>query len=277
MLKLYELPNRLILQNGPNFGEIAPLPGFSRETFAEAKEEVLTVFPHLERATLPSVRWGYSCSRQTLTSINMPLAGLGVKADYPTLKLKLGSLGLEEALDLVKAHYKNHRLRLDFNRKWPLEKAVAFARHFHADDFDYLEEPTEDLVAFSKLTGFPIAIDETLPYIPPIPTLKAIVVKPMILGFIPEPPPNVELILSSSHETDLGLVHIANAAQKLQLKGAIGLDTPIETRLLTQPLEKEKGWIRWQATNPPVNLRNFSTEKNRICRIDKVGMINRIR
>jgi len=208
----------LILQWNDGLGEIAPLPGFSRETLAEAQFEILQLLPRLSTAkpTLASVRFGLSCASIPFpqTPLHLPLCALGPKPNFSTVKLKLGHLSLPGAIALTKSYIKNHRLRLDCNRAWTLDQALEFASHFHPSDFAYLEEPLRtfpDLVRFSQITQFPIAVDESLLDSPwqEIPTLKAVVVKPTVVGFIPSIPPHLDLVLSSSYETGLGLLHIA--------------------------------------------------------------------
>ncbi len=245
----------LILEWNDGWGEIAPLPGFSRETLEEARTEILSLLPNLSNAkpTLPSVQFGLACASKpfSLDPIRIPLCALGPKPNFSTVKLKLGHLSLDEALSLVKQHYKNHRLRLDFNRKWSLEQALSFAKHFQPDDFEYLEEPTSDLLTFSKQTHFPIAIDESFFDSPweQIPSLKAIVVKPTLHGALPKT--HLPIVLSSSYESGLGLLHIARLAN---CSFPIGLDTydAFQDNLLT--ITCKDGIFSWQPTPQPINL-----------------------
>lgn len=247
----------LILQIGEGFGDIAPLPGFSRETLEEAKEEALRLLPSFPHATptLPSVRFGLDCALHPLpASFKLPINALNHHREgFNVLKLKVGHLSLEEALHLLKETPKHLELRLDFNRQWPLEKLLRFAAHFAPDDFAYLEEPCSnfsDLLAFSKLTSFPIAVDESIPYVPywEIPTLKALIVKPTILGNVPTPPPGVDLIFSSVYESGIGILHLARLSLHHNPHRSHGLDPYthlLEDLLLERPLIA-KGFISWQ-------------------------------
>lgn len=254
----------LILQWNNGFGEIAPLPGFSRETLAEARSEILKLLPHLASAkpTLPSVRFGLSCASIPFlqTPLHLPLCALGPKPNFPTIKLKLGHLPLSEAIPLTKTHVKIHRLRIDCNRSWTLDQALSFASHFQPTDFAYLEEPLRsfsDLVRFSEMTQFPIAVDESLLDSPwqEIPTLKAVVVKPTVLGSIPTIPPHLDLVLSSSYETGLGLLHIARLSTSSL---PIGLDTycALQDDILSTPIQTSSGYFSWQPNS--LNPINFS-------------------
>lgn len=211
----------LILQIGEGFGDIAPLPGFSRETFSEAKEEAMRLLAQFPQATpqLPSVQFALDCAQKPLpSSVKLSINALNEMRDgCKAIKLKLGHLSVQEAIDLLKKTPKHVEIRLDFNRKWPLDKLLSFAAHFSPDNFAYLEEPTprfSDLLSFSRLTEFPLAVDESIPEVPywEIPTLKAVIVKPTILGKIPFAPPHTELIFSSAYESGIGVLHLARLA-----------------------------------------------------------------
>lgn len=245
----------LILQLDTGFGEIAPLPGFSKETFDEAMEETLRWIHKGIEPTSPSVRWGIECAKRPLNSVHLPLCALGPKEGFTTVKLKLGHLSVTQAVAFVKKYIGQFSLRLDCNRAWTLSQALKFASHFKRDDFAYLEEPVqsvEELIEFSKQTAFPIALDESIHCDwSKIPSLKAIVVKPMLIGHVPPVPPHLDLILSSSYESPLGLLHIANRAANLL---PLGLDTPFDPSLLTSPLSISSGIFSWNSTSPPINL-----------------------
>lgn len=253
----YKLPTRegLILQLDEGFGEIAPLPGFSKETLAEARTEIAQWMRNGLEPTLPSVRWGIECAKQPLKSVHLPLCALGAKEGFTTVKLKLGRLPLQEAISLTKKHMRQFHLRLDCNRAWNLAQALEFASHFKIADFDYLEEPVqtfEELVQFSNKTGFPIAVDESIHCDwSRIPTLKAVVVKPMVVGGIPHIPPHLDLVLSSSYESGLGLLHIANRATKAL---PIGLDTVLPDDILHQPIRCASGFFSWSSSHPPIDM-----------------------
>lgn len=247
----------LIIQDGERFGEIAPLPGFSKETLKEAEQEALNWIETDAPPTLPSVRFGIDSLQIELHSIKLPLASLGVKEGFTTQKLKLGHLSLQEAIDLVKKQSSKARIRLDCNRAWSLKQALEFASHFTSNDFIYLEEPVqsvEELIEFSKLTNFPIALDESIDTdFSKIPSLKAIVVKPTVVGTIPSIPKHLDLVLSASYESGLGLLHIAHLA-----KGnlPVGLDTydALEEDLLINPIQTKNGIFSWKKSEPILNI-----------------------
>ncbi len=247
----------LILRCGDGFGEIAPLPGFSKESLDDALNEAVQWIQSGTSPSLPSVRFGIACAQKNLKSVRIPLCALGYKDGFSTVKLKLGHLSLKEAIALTKQHCLHNRLRLDCNRAWNLNQALEFASHFKPSDFDYLEEPVQtfkELIEFSKATHFPIALDESIhSNWAQIPSLTAIVVKPTVVGSIPCVPPPLRLILSSAYESGLGLLHIANLHRG---EDPIGLDTysALADDLLIQPIDCGSGFFSWKSSNPILNM-----------------------
>ncbi len=261
----WPLRKGLILQWNDGWGEISPLPGFSSETFEEAREEILRLLPDLPNARPkhPSVSFGIASAslpfslaplRHPLCLLNSPRSG------FSTLKLKLGHLPIDEAIAHVKKHLGSYRLRLDCNRSWNLDEALYFARHFSPGDFDYLEEPVRtfaELVRFSELTQLPIAVDESLRTFPclSIPTIKAAVVKPTVIGSLPSLPPHVPIVLSSAYESSLGLLQIARLALPSSLPLGLATYRAFLDDLLIPPLKAEDGFLIWLPTGAfPIDL-----------------------
>ncbi len=252
-----EIREGLILQYDSGWGEIAPLPGWSKETLLDAKKEILAFLFENKKPTLPSVKFGLSCAMCPFdfSPIKIPVSAL----DRPlslcqTLKLKLKNLTIQQAIDHVKPYVGKYRLRIDCNRAWSLQEALFFANHFSPSHFEYLEEPVHsffDLVRFSKLTNFPIAVDESLreglPYLE-IPTLKAAIVKPMLMGEIPKL--NVPIVLSSSHESSLGILQMARLAAP---NISHGFDT-FSDDVLTPPLCIKNGYLTWRGYKSPIDV-----------------------
>jgi O-succinylbenzoate synthase len=244
----------IIVQNGDCFGDIAPLPGFSRETLAEAKQDALHAIQMGSEPTLPSVRFAFACAHTPLpNAIAIPIAGLDRTTGFQAVKCKLGELSLEDALIKIKQIPKHLEIRLDFNQQWPLRKLLAFAAHFTPETFAYFEEPTRDfrdLLLFSQQTKMPIAVDESIPFVPywDIPTLKAVIVKPTILGAVPFIPPGAECIFSSAYESGIGVLHIARLAQEHNPTRPHGLDSYsqfLEDVIAPRPVIKE-GYLSWK-------------------------------
>jgi O-succinylbenzoate synthase len=228
----------IVLQKEDRFAEIAPLPGFSKETLDEALQDL---FSHQKTS---SVRFALSCLKEPLQAVKVAIAP----------KLKLGHLTVKEAIALVKS--KKGKVRVDCNRMWTVTQALELASVFKADDFDYIEEPVrswDELIAFSKATSFPIAIDESIHNDwSQIPSLKAIVVKPTLLGAIPKVPPHLQLILSSSYESGIALLHIARLGRALP--NPLGLDTVFQDDLLTNPIDCNGSMFCWEPSLNPIRM-----------------------
>lgn len=257
----------ILLQIGEQMGDIAPLPGFSRETLQEAWEEAkrLPAPP-----TLPSVRFALACAQSPWPpAFKLPVNALNTyRPGFCTIKLKVGHLSLEETLVHIRAVPPKVAIRLDFNRQWPLAKLLSLAEHFSPGDFDYWEEPTaefSDLLVFSKLTGFPVAVDESIPEIPywEIPTLKALVVKPTVLGEVPQAPPGVELIFSSAYESGVGVLHLARLALQYNPTRPHGLDpySQFLDDVLASPPVLKNGWLEWTGCPEDHSILSLDDEK----------------
>lgn len=165
-------------------------------------------------------------------------ADLRKNEGYISAKLKVGHLSFEEALPLIQQLKDSFHLRIDVNCAWETKDALRFFSNFPLDTFDYIEEPFQnphDLALFPH----PLAVDESFPknlslsQLESFPTLKALIYKPTIQGGIAQcitlhewaKRKKIDLILSSSFESAVGLSHIANMARRLSLSSPIGTGT----------------------------------------------------
>ncbi|WP_100158492.1 o-succinylbenzoate synthase [Proteus columbae] len=206
-------------QNGKQgWGEISPLPEFSRETLEQAQEAAqswLTAWCAGENpvhSELPSVAFGISCALAELDNTlpqdaNYRAAPL-CNGDPDDLILSLNDMegekvakikvGLYEAVrdgivvNLLLEAIPDLKLRLDANRSWTPVKAEGFAKYVNPqwrDRIAFLEEPCktpEESLAFSQVTGINIAWDETVRddgfEVKPQPGVTTIVIKPTLVG-----------------------------------------------------------------------------------------------
>ena len=202
------------------WGEISPLPEFSRETLTEAQQAAEAwIAAWCQRSNpaespLPSVAFGLSCALaelddtlpQTLNTRKAPLC----TGDPDDLILALDAMegekiakvkvGLYEAVrdgmvvNLLLEAVPDLRLRLDANRSWTRTKADGFAKYVapeHRTRIDFLEEPCktpEESLCYAQDTGIAIAWDESVREpgftVTAQPGVAAIVIKPTLTGSI---------------------------------------------------------------------------------------------
>ncbi len=166
------------------------------------EEAELHLRAHVEGKTLPGVL-GAPSERNTV-AINGLLVGdeeavlaeawamrmAGLRA----AKLKVGRRPVGQDVALVRKLAgvlgEGVSLRLDANRAWSFQEAIAFAEEIAGCGVAYVEEPLTEagrLPELAAATGLPVALDETLVGLPPeaLPAhayARAVVLKPTLLG-----------------------------------------------------------------------------------------------
>lgn len=226
-------------QNGKQgWGEISPLPEFSRETLEQAQEATqswLTAWCAGENpvhSELPSVAFGISCALAELEGTlpqdaNYQAAPL-CNGDPDDLILSLNDMegekvakikvGLYEAVrdgivvNLLLEAIPDLKLRLDANRSWTPAKAEGFAKYVNPqwrDRIAFLEEPCktpEESLAFSQATGINIAWDETVRddgfEVKLQPGVTTIVIKPTLVGSLER----CQMLVKQAHELGLDAI-----------------------------------------------------------------------
>jgi O-succinylbenzoate synthase len=165
-------------------------------------------------------------------------------AGYVSAKLKVGGVAIGEDIERVRqvreALGPLVRLRLDANRAWSLDEALAFGEGVRGAAIDFIEEPVsrpEDVETFHARTGLPVALDETIAEKGSAawgPGLSAVVLKPTVLGGITASlrladaaqKRGLRTVISSTYESGVGLMALGNLAAALGTEGtAAGLGT----------------------------------------------------
>lgn len=209
---------RLCQGQSEGWGEIAPLPGFSQESLADAESQALSWIDgwlsgnEPDWPTAPSAAFGLSCAWAELAG------GLPQAAEYRAAPLCTGDpdrlfamlrelpgdkvvkvkVGLYEAVrdgmvvNLLLEAISDLRLRLDANRGWTPLKARQFARYVepqYRSRIAFIEEPCqtrEQSREFARESGIAIAWDESLREadfrFEAEPWLAAVVIKPTLTG-----------------------------------------------------------------------------------------------
>lgn len=239
-------------------GDAAPLPGFSRES----ADDLQHWLQQAVEPPPPSLRFALDTAETSAwpTSPGVPINGLIsrgcadlrgaaralLQSGYRAVKLKVGNDTLENDIAAVHAVAAelDHRcpLRLDANRAWDWENALAFARAVAGLNIEYIEEPLcdpERLAEFNSASGMPIALDETTLNAPLCESLlqsgrvAAVILKPTLLGSVDTVRSLVAAarshgakpVFSACFESGLGLTAIARMAAAFAPNIPCGLDT----------------------------------------------------
>lgn len=234
------------------WGEIAPLPGRSKETLPQALAQLLKFLNtgRTDEELFPSVQFGLEQTLSSPVTVSAPLYALlsgdsksvlrqaEVAADqgYTTVKLKASSLSLNDCHSVIHSLKERFRLRVDCNSAFTFEEALRLFEPFDKNIFDYIEDPTFELERLSEFP-YPFALDETvLQYrkFGEIPNLYGFILKPTILGGKKGCAPlvefakknNLKVVFSPAFESGLGLLQILSLAKEFNLiSDPIGLDT----------------------------------------------------
>jgi O-succinylbenzoate synthase len=209
---------RLCEAGREGWGEVAPLPGFSLESLAEAERQTLDWVDdwlagnNPDWPSAPSAAFGLSCAQAELTG-ELPLAAeyraaplctgdpdelFAMLQALPGDKVAKVKVGLYEAVrdgmvvNLLLEAIGDLRLRLDANRGWTPLKARQFAKYVNPEfrsRIAFIEEPCqtrEQSREFARESGIAIAWDESLREadftFEAEPHLAAVVIKPTLTG-----------------------------------------------------------------------------------------------
>ncbi len=113
---------------------------------------------------------------------------------YPAIKIKVGRRALRQEIrlleDIRSALGDKILLRLDANRRWELETAIAFGKAIAPLNIEYIEEPLRNprlVPQFYTATGVPVALDESIGEAQDVenmllPGVQAVIFKPEFFG-----------------------------------------------------------------------------------------------
>ena len=239
-----------------SFGEIAPLPGFSSETLAQATKQIIL---HLNAgmAKLDKLQNGYPSVQFALDNALMKTPISTTISHYDTIPLLQGSaqqvskqysdLNKPNLIKLKVARHSvaqearlfntltslnpNLKIRCDANQAWTFSQATDFFEQINTEKVDYIEEPTachQDNLTLANCYEFSLALDESLQNKAFIyqqqACIKALILKPMLIGSLRRidhfmdiaKANNLQVSISSSFESILGLNQLTHLAQRYQ-------------------------------------------------------------
>jgi O-succinylbenzoate synthase len=208
-----------------------PAENWSSSVRFAAESAVVELIAAVRRTTVARVLGGHTGTVAMNALIPSSEVDLDAAADrirragYRAVKLKVGRADIETDARRVRQLHGglggDVALRLDANRKWTREEAVAFAEALGGVPIEYVEEPLStptDLPSFANRTGLPVALDETTrerspEEVPADLPVRAVVLKPALLGGIANTRRwaewarhrNAEPVISASYESGVGL------------------------------------------------------------------------
>jgi O-succinylbenzoate synthase len=237
-----------------DFAEIAPLPGFSKETLQQATAQIIALLnnPQLNSQSAmllyPSVEFALDCILHNIpasglfeTAASIPLLqgdNQTVLKQYRQLnkpdrvKLKIARQAVAKDITLfsaLSALNNNLWIRCDANQSWSFSQAALFFANINTQLIDYIEEPTASLsdnINLAELYQVRLALDETLQQnqfqYQHHQCFKALILKPTLIGsferlnyFIKTAKKfHLSVSISSSFESPLGLMQLAFIARK---------------------------------------------------------------
>ncbi len=273
----------LILQRQHNNGavslaEIAPLPGFSRETLTQAKEQIIGLLEQglenlsEESELYPSVQFALDCTTQKIPDSplavnldNIPLLqgdNQTVIKQYLALKspnlIKLKAARQAPEADILLFNQLtaiNPRLliRCDANQAWTIDQAELFFSSINKQQLDYIEEPTANYknnLQLAERHQVGLALDETLQQSDFCyqyeSCIKALVIKPSLIGSLQRmqalidnaQQDQLKVSISSSFESIVGLQQLTCLALYWQKSADISLGLDTLKYFADGPLTK---------------------------------------
>lgn len=254
---------RLQEKDREGWGEIAPLPTFSRENLDDCLAQLKICLRKWQRSEkikttdfAPSVAFGVSFALAELNGAlqltenqrSCVLCHNDEKLNQAnqTAKMKIGREDPRKEGERVQhylQHYPQLTLRLDANQAWDLKQALTFAEQIAPENrpqIAFIEEPCQtmaDSLTFAAQSEIALAWDESTRrcdfQLQAAPFLRAIVIKPTLLGCFEDcvtllnqaQQLNLETVISSSLESSLGLNQLARFAQQFAPQTIPGLDT----------------------------------------------------
>ena len=246
-----------------SFGEIAPLPGFSNETLAQASAQIITLLEkgitvlNQQAELYPSVQFALDNALQqtplTTKMSNRDIIPLlqgdnsQIISAYqslnkaPLIKLKVARQSVQQDILLfTQLTCLNPLLaiRLDANQAWTMAQASQFFSRINTRQLDYIEEPTPSLsdnMQLAQRYRIGLALDETLQHpdfcLQQSKQIKALILKPMLIGSLNRVQhfisiareQQISVSISSSFESIIGLLQLAGLAQRYKKEAAVSL------------------------------------------------------
>ena len=201
------------------------------------------------RLALPVWKWlGLDASRAPLSCVTLGLANpeemerkLETVADFPALKIKLGSPGDVESLRRVRARYRG-LIRVDANAAWSAADAVRVLRSIEPLDIELVEQPVaardlDGLRWVRERVGIPVFADVSVHRLGDLPALVG-----RVDGV------NLKLMKTGGLREMLRLIHAARASHLKVMIGSmvessLALSAAAQLAPLADYLDLDGHWL----------------------------------
>lgn len=182
-------------ETGTYYGECAPFPDFSDETYVSAEDSLKKIctlssideINKIKNELTPSVLFGIDNVLFNAGIIN-PFNGISgeilvnalagtcddslpircidfFEQGYTVIKIKTGVLPFEDELRILKKIPGEIKLRLDSNGMWSVEETLRYIEKMNTLNIEYIEQPVKfikDLLTVAEMSYIPVAADESL-------------------------------------------------------------------------------------------------------------------
>lgn len=220
-----------------SWSECSPLPLFSQETLADCEAALLHYYTSGCRPdeALISANFAIDMAKDAVVRSQQaaPIAGFE-GGQQRTIKLKCGGQPFHQDMaNIARYVAAGKTLRIDCNQRWHIDQLSQCYAQF-GQQIEFFEEPLADTRDYAHLS-IPFALDEQLRQA----TLpkhawqaRAWVVKPMLSGltntyWLAEQAKlaGINLVLSSTHESNIAIEYYHQLAKQWQLTSTQGLGT----------------------------------------------------
>ena len=183
--------------------ELAPLEGFHGITKQACLEEFMAYMHHptskVERSSVTQLAIDLlephpTPAKTIVTNSLIDLRQISETLPEPKahcVKVKMGrrplDIEIRDLMTLIKRLPSTTLLRIDANRQWGVDEALACARCVPAHQLAYFEEPLDNPMRYADIPQIPIALDESMNHpdvheLLALPNVVAAVLKPSVVG-----------------------------------------------------------------------------------------------
>ena len=254
-----------------HFAEIAPLPGFSKESFADVKAELnkgLSVLLNSfskAHSNYKSVQFALDSlllkQRQNITEKNVRIDNIPLlQGDKNDIKQQYQNIGKPNLIKLKVARHSVEsdiavfnmlcqinpllKIRCDANQAWSQQQATQFFSAVKKQQLDYIEEPTnshQENLTLAEQHHIALGLDETLQQsdfsYQHHQSIKAFIIKPSLVGSRKK----IDHLVSLAHENNIKISFSSSFETIIGLQAIQNLALYYSTQTAHQALDISLG------------------------------------